>query len=78
MDQYTDYRRTGYPILANPRSPIKEYQLNNGDAFPLNDSQTIQNNEYQLSLYWPQSELNTNQNAPSQKVPSTYKIFWDN
>lgn len=78
MDQYTDYRRTGYPVLANPRSSTNEYQLNNGDAFPLNDSQTIQNNEYQLSLYWPQSELNTNQNAPSQKVPSTYKIFWDN
>ncbi|MEL1252575.1 SusD/RagB family nutrient-binding outer membrane lipoprotein [Flavobacterium sp. DGU38] len=78
MDQYTDYRRTGYPILANPLSTTKEYQLNNGDAFPLNDSQTIQNNPFQLSIYWPQNELNTNANAPAQKVPSTYKIFWDN
>ena len=78
MDQYTDYRRTGFPILANPLSTTKEYQLDNGDAFPLNDSQTIQNNPFQLSLYWPQNELNSNSNAPAQKNPTTYKIFWDN
>ena len=78
MDQFNDYRRTGYPILANPKSTIKEYQLNNGDAFPLVDSQTVLNNEIQLSFFWPQSELNVNQNAPAQKNPATYKIFWDN
>jgi hypothetical protein len=78
MDQYTDYRRTGFPILADPLTTGKEYQLNNGDAFPLNDSQTIQNNPFQLSLYWPQPELNSNSKAPAQKNPTTYKIFWDN
>lgn len=78
MDQYTDYRRTGFPILANPLSSTKEYQLNNANAFPLIDSQTVQNNLFQLSLYWPQAELNSNANAPAQKNPSTYKIFWDN
>ncbi|HEX8577555.1 MAG TPA: SusD/RagB family nutrient-binding outer membrane lipoprotein [Flavobacterium sp.] len=78
MDQYTDYRRTGYPILANPLSTTPEYQLNNGDAFPLIDSQTVLNNPFQLSLFWPQNELNTNANAPAQKNPGTYKIFWDN
>jgi hypothetical protein len=77
-DQYTDYRRTGYPILADPNSTVKEYQLNNGDAFPLNDAQTVLTNPYQVSLYWPQSELNINKNAPAQKNPATYKIFWDN
>lgn len=77
-DQYTDYRRTGFPILANPLGTTKEYQLNNGDAFPLNDSQTVQNNPFQLSIYWPQVELNSNSNAPAQKNPTTYKIFWDN
>ncbi|HSD06440.1 SusD/RagB family nutrient-binding outer membrane lipoprotein [Flavobacterium sp.] len=76
MDQYTDYRRTGYPVLANPLSTTKEYQLNNGDGFPLNDSQTVQNNPFQQSFYWPQNELNSNQNAPAQKNPGTYKIFW--
>lgn len=77
-DQYTDYRRTGYPVLADPKSTDKEYQLNNEDDFPLIDSQTVQNNPFQISIYWPQGELNTNSNAPSQKNPTTYKIFWDN
>lgn len=77
-DQYNDYRRTGYPILANPNSTTKEYQLNNGDAFPLDDSQTVLTNPFQVSIYWPQVELNSNSNAPAQKNPTTYKIFWDN
>lgn len=78
LDQYNDYRRTGFPILANPTGASPEYQLNNADGFPLTDSQTIQNNLYQTSLFWPQSELNANQNAPAQKDPTIYKIFWDN
>lgn len=78
MDQYTDYRRTGYPVLANPLGASPEYQLDNGDGFPLIDSQTVQNNPFQVSFYWPQSELNSNSNAPAQKNPATYKIFWDN
>lgn len=78
MDQYTDYRRTGYPVLANPLGASPEYQLNNGDDFPLIDSQTVQNNPFQVSLFWPQTELNVNANAPSQKNATTYKIFWDN
>lgn len=78
MDQYTDYRRTGFPIFANPNSTTQEYQLDNGDAFPLDDSETVLNTAYPLSIFWPQSELNVNKNAPVQKTPGTYKIFWDN
>jgi hypothetical protein len=78
MDQYTDYRRTGYPVLANPNGPSPEYQLNNADAWPLIDSQTVLNNPFQVSLFWPQSELNANSSAPAQKNPATYTIFWDN
>jgi hypothetical protein len=77
-DQYTDYRRTGFPILVNPLGTTPEYQLNNGDAFPINDTQTVLNNPYQVSLFWPQTELNANSSAPGQKNPATYKIFWDN
>lgn len=77
-DQYTDYRRTGFPVLANPNGPSPEYQLNNNDGFPLIDSQTVQNNLFQVSLFWPQSELNANPSAPAQKNPGTYTIFWDN
>lgn len=78
MDQYTDYRRTGYPILANPDGPSPEYQLDNGDGFPLDDRVTVLNNAFQLSMFWPQTELNLNQNAPDQKNPTSYPIFWDN
>jgi hypothetical protein len=78
MDQYTDYRRTGFPVLADPLTTEKEYQLNNNDGFPLIDSQTVQNNPFQVSLYWPQNELGSNANAPGQKNPTTYKIFWAN
>jgi len=77
-DQYNDYRRTGYPILANPNSTSKEYQLDNGDAWPLIDSETTLTRPYQVSLFWPQAELNVNENAPAQKDATTYKIFWDN
>ncbi|MEQ8217287.1 MAG: SusD/RagB family nutrient-binding outer membrane lipoprotein [Arenibacter sp.] len=77
-DQYNDYRRTGYPVLANPVGPSPEYQLDNGDAWPLIDSETTLTRPFQVSLFWPQAELNVNENAPAQKDATTYKIFWDN
>ena len=78
IDQYTDYRRTGYPVLANPTSSTAEYQLNNLDAFPLNDLLTSYGgtSTYPQSLYWPQSELNGNPKAPAQKNNKSYKIFF--
>ncbi len=80
LDQYADYRRTGYPVLADPKSTTGEYQLDNGDGFPLDDSFTDLNSDYPLSLFWPQIEINLNANAPKQKVPTSIeaKIFWDN
>jgi hypothetical protein len=48
------------------------------DGFPLIDSQTVLNNSYQHTFFWPQSELDLNQNAPMQKDPTSYKVFWDN
>lgn len=78
MDQYTDYRRTGYPVLADPNGASPEYQLDNGDGWPLQDNQTVLNNGFQHSFFWPQRELNLNTNAPAQKDPTTYKIFWAN
>lgn len=81
LDQYNDYRRTGYPVLANPLGSSPEYQLNNNDGFPLNDAETTVSggaDAYQKSFFWPQDELNTNKNAPVQKDATTYKIFWDN
>lgn len=77
MDQYTDYRRTGYPVLADPNGPSPEYQLDNGDGWPLNDGLTVLNNNFQTSFFWPQNELDVNQNAPGQKDPTAFTVFWD-
>ncbi|PIF00763.1 MAG: SusD/RagB family nutrient-binding outer membrane lipoprotein [Maribacter sp.] len=78
FDQYNDYRRTGFPILADPLGTSPEYQLDNGDEWPLVDSETTLTRPYQVSLFWPQAELNVNENAPDQKDATSYKIFWDN
>ncbi|MFK7048634.1 Starch-binding associating with outer membrane [Flavobacterium columnare] len=78
LDQYNDYRRTGFPKLADPNSATKEYQLNNLDAWPLNDLETRLNGLYQFSIYWPLSEIISNSSVPVQKNPSSYKIFWNN
>ena len=76
LDQYNDYRRTGYPVLANPLA-TNEYQLDNGNAFPLLDSDTTLNNPFNRTYFWPENELNLNQNAPAQKTIATYRVFWD-
>ena len=79
IDQYNDLRRTGYPRIADPLSTTGEYQLDNGDAFPLDDADTTLNGAFQLSLFWPQTELNSNTNSPPmQKIATEYEIFWDN
>jgi hypothetical protein len=84
VDQYTDYRRTGYPVLFNPNNPaqapnhfvqppINGDPVNPGAQAPVPVQLTV---DYPLSLPWYSGELETNPNAPPQKLVSTYKIFW--
>lgn len=83
VDQYTDYRRTDYPVLFDPRIPamapggLVQPPLN-GNAFVIPQAAVPVSlgNNFPLSLPWSQSELELNGNAPSQKTPSTYKVFW--
>ena len=64
MDAYTDYRRTGFPIMFDP----------NTDPLPY----TVTSRDYPVSLaYNAQSSLNLNQNAPGQKNVTTDRVFWD-
>ena len=84
VDQYTDIRRTGYPVVFNPADPAmapggKVQPPINGD--PINPgaqkSVPVQlTKTFPFSLPWYQTELETNPNAPDQKNPGTYKIFW--
>ncbi|MGC1241211.1 MAG: SusD/RagB family nutrient-binding outer membrane lipoprotein [Chryseosolibacter sp.] len=64
LDAYTDYRRTGFPIMFDP----------NSDPLPY----TVTSRGYPVSLaYNVPSSLNLNQNAPEQKNVTTDRIFWD-
>ena len=86
VDQYSDYRRTGYPVLFDPNNAA----MAPGGMVqpPKNGNQTIDGDQpavpvqltrsYPLSLPWPQAEIETNTNAPSQKQSSSFKVFWDN
>lgn len=84
VDQYTDYRRTGFPILFDPRDPamapggfVQPPPLGNPFKIPQDKVQVARLNEFPLSLPWPKTELELNPNAPKQKpLPIVYKVFW--
>jgi hypothetical protein len=58
LESWTDYRRTGFPVLTPPSNSIEP-------ALP-------------RSLFYPQSEMDLNPNAPAQKANLAERIFWDN
>jgi hypothetical protein len=83
VDAYTDYRRTGFPVIFDPNSNVQapggyvQPPLHgNPNVDPQEPVKVSANRDFPLSLPWPATELNSNSNAPQQKVPSTYKIFW--
>jgi len=84
VDQWTDYRRTGYPIVFDPKNPAHApggFVTTPDGKYPGQAPTPIpvqRVNEIPLSLPWGQEDLNLNPNAPKQKVPSTFKVFWDN
>ncbi len=63
IDLYTDYRRTGYPIIPDP--------VTDGD--PETQAQRTFPNRFP----YPNSEISANPNAPAQPDVYTTKIFWD-
>ncbi len=82
-DQYTDYRRTGYPVLFDPNNaamaPNHQVQppVNGDPANPGNRKVAVQLlRPFAQSLPWFQTELENNANAPDQKDPATFKVFW--
>lgn len=57
LESWTDYRRTGYPVLPLPAGALE--------------------NSVPRSLYYPQSEIDLNSNAPAQKANLQERVFWD-
>lgn len=83
IDAYTDYRRTGFPIIWNPNDPTmapggfaQPPIHGNPLVDPQPPAQVSSNRVFPLSMPWPNTELDANSNAPAQKDPSTYKVFW--
>lgn len=75
IDSYTDYRRTGYPILFDPNT-MKDIASGGPDGSGIVPVQSARS--YPLSFPYSADELSLNNNAPAQKTITTDKIFWDN
>lgn len=73
VDNYTDYRRTMYPVLFNP-APIGNVTTMTspaGNVVPVSNDRA-----YPWSLPFSANEIQLNANAPVQKVPESFKVFW--
>jgi len=73
VDQYTDYRRTGYPVLfaPAPAGTVTSVTGPDGKVTPVQCDRL-----YPWSLPFNTNEIALNANAPPQKVPENYKVFW--
>ena len=75
IDSYTDYRRTGYPVIFDPNT-MKDVANGGPDG---NGPVPVQSSKgYPVSLPYSADELSLNRNAPVQKTITQDKIFWDN
>lgn len=81
VDAFTDYRRTGYPVMWDPSDPSmapggRIQPPVDGDPFesPQEDVPVLVTQDYPAFLPWVDDELETNPNAPSQSDHT--KPFW--
>ncbi len=73
VDNYTDYRRTKYPVLF---APFPEGAVSNVTG-PDGKITPVQNDrKYPWSLPFSTTEIGLNKNAPPQKAPELFKVFW--
>ncbi|HUC82860.1 MAG TPA: SusD/RagB family nutrient-binding outer membrane lipoprotein [Flavisolibacter sp.] len=73
VDNYTDYRRTKYPVLfaPAPEGTVTSVTGPDGKVTPVSNDR-----KYPWSLPFSTNEISLNSNAPPQKVPESYKVFW--
>lgn len=73
VDNYTDYRRTKYPVLfaPAPEGTVTSVTGPDGKVTPVSNDR-----KYPWSLPFSNTELQLNANAPPQKVPESFKVFW--
>ena len=75
VDSYTDYRRTKYPVLFSP-APVGTFTSVTDYSTPPKVTPVSNDRQYPWSLPFSTNEIALNSNAPPQKVPETYKVFW--
>ncbi|MES1198012.1 MAG: SusD/RagB family nutrient-binding outer membrane lipoprotein, partial [Chitinophagaceae bacterium] len=73
VDSYTDYRRTTYPVLfaPAPAGTVTSVTGPDGKVTPVQCDR-----QYPWSLPFNTNEIALNANAPPQKVPESFKVFW--
>lgn len=73
VDNYTDYRRTKYPVLfaPAPEGTVTSVTGPDGKVTPVSNDR-----KYPWSLPFSTNELQLNASAPPQKVPESFKVFW--
>lgn len=75
VDSYTDYRRTGYPVLFDPNDTYAGFMDGGPDGS--GDVPCSLSRNYAIAFPYPNSELDLNPNAPAQRNITTDGIFWD-
>jgi len=77
-DQYTDYRRTGYPVMFDPQNPAHAPSgFVTGGPHGSGPVPVQRTRDYPLSWPYYADELTLNNNAPDQKIITTSPVFWD-
>lgn len=73
VDNYTDYRRTKYPVLfaPAPEGTVTTVTGPDGKITPVQNDR-----KYPWSLPFSTTEIGLNKNAPPQKAPELFKVFW--
>lgn len=73
VDSWTDYRRTGFPVLFSPApvGTVTSVTGPDGKVTPVSNDQ-----RYPWSLPFNITEIQLNASAPPQKIPESYKVFW--
>ncbi len=73
VDSYTDYRRTKYPVLfaPAPEGTVTSVTGPDGKVTPVSCDR-----KYPWSLPFSNNEIALNSSAPPQKVPESFKVFW--
>jgi hypothetical protein len=73
VDSWTDYRRTKFPVLFSPApiGTVTQVITPEPKTVPVSNDRA-----YPWSLPFSTNEISLNSSSPPQKVPESYRVFW--